>query len=227
MDNSHKDVYPDIKRVVKESHLDTELVKLPFDSGLAKCRNKMFDERFCRYDRLLMCDDDFLFTPDTKINCLHDTMDGSDAVVVGGGITSNGNLRHYEFLFDIEEEDDGIVLSYRFIREKNDPMAIPKSVFPCHMTFNFFLCDWNKIHQLDPPWNPKLKVAAEHTDFFLTLYFAKAMVMYDRRCTVEHTTSRPTMDYKKLRDGRAKKYMALFMKEEGIKEIKRGEDVWM
>lgn len=179
---SIRQFYPEVRVLVGDNSRcpqeipTTELVEVPFDSGISVTRNALLD----RVDTPLVTflDDDYVFTEATRMELLRP--DGVD-VVAGMVLYANGRDGHYEGLLEIE---DG-VLYYR-PGTRNGLYDI---------VFNFFVASTEAIRSIR--WDPDLKLA-EHTDFFLRAK-GHLKVAYEPQVKVRHIHTSPA-GYQAYRD---------------------------
>lgn len=167
------------------------LHRLPFDCGLSAARNHLVESTPEEYKLIL--DDDFLFTERTDVDALTQLLDGMpEAGVVGGGVVRGGRLRHVGTVLRRDgrtvrqvpatnppEEHDGV----RFVR--------------VHCVPNFALIRGELFEQMR--WDPALKIAGEHIDFFLRLQQTQFAVLYAPDVTVDHQPKQPHPGYRRLR----------------------------
>lgn len=169
--------------------------KVPFDSGLSYSRNFAVEKAKTKY--ILVLDDDFEFTKETKIEELIKLTDKFD--IVGGdvaGLNYNGLL----------EQEDGVL---RYIKGDRGEIEGYKLY---DLVLNFFVATKELLEKYK--WDEDLKIA-EHTDFFLKARGLK--ITYNPNVKVTHKQER-TKDYAKFRS-RGKEYMQLFMEKNNIRKI--------
>ena len=203
--SSLKASYPDIKVFVaddgrfseekdqklKELGVDLYL-KLPFNSGITYGRNRLCDE--LKTDYFLLGDDDFIYDGRANLEKMLTLMDIAD--VVGGAITANGQIQHYEGFFT-RSDDDGLIYKVLDLNVHEYYKQIPYK--PCELTFNFLMAKKSVIDRAR--WDEFYKITYEHSDFFLTMKEAGIRVIYTPACVVQHKSPdiQNTEEYNKYR----------------------------
>ena len=154
----------------------TNIIKLPHDCGLSYARNYLVKHTDKPY--ILLLEDDFLFTEDTKIEKLYELMDVSD--IAGGGVYQNDIRIPFEFNFKengdtLEQVSDGdeyinliTKMKLEAISEKGLKQSYKELVKykQTQCILNFFLA--KRLVFNDILWYDKLKLA-EHQHFFYRL----------------------------------------------------------
>lgn len=152
-------------------------VELPWERGLSAGRNRLIEAVETPY--ILLCDDDFSFTPDCHIERL---LELTKVVDIAGGLVYN--LRNWVFC------DTGAgwdVTGGNFITQ-NGAMWVDGTRGPTYthkgiryevfdFILNFFVAKTETIRKL--MWDERLKFSAEHLDFCLR---AKAAGVKSGRC---------------------------------------------
>lgn len=152
-----------------------DVVYFPFDCGLSYARNQLIKLTDIPY--ILLLEDDFLFTEETKIEKLYELMQVSD--IAGGGVYQNDIRIPFEFNFKengdtLEQVSDGDdwqdlckLLRYKPDSDYNDDDSIVIAKYkPTQCILNFFLA--KRLVFNDILWYDKLKLA-EHQHFFYRL----------------------------------------------------------
>lgn len=152
LQDSIKKFYPDTPMLVYDDSED--------DKGLSWGRNYLVSQVKTPY--YLLLDDDFVFTPNTKVELLLDRIKDHD--IVGGSLFQDGEIRHYEGRYELKEGH----LKY-----------IPSTTEPLDFVFNFFLAKREVTG-----WDERLKMA-EHTAFFLSNK-GRWKIGYEPQCIITH-----------------------------------------
>jgi len=193
-----REAYPDIKIVVADDGYPTEAkerfaekycnkyIRMPFDSGLPSGRNLLV-KKHVRTPYVLIGDDDFFFTPETNLEALYDCMEVAD--LAGGRITEGGTLRNYQGFVSIEDAH----INYTKLTPV-DPTQMPEEFWdktstsvrykPCDLTFNFVMIKKEVFKKA--LWDEKIKVAYEHSDFFMTAKNAGFKTVFTPEAVVVH-----------------------------------------
>lgn len=164
---------------------------LPFDCGVSAARNFLADSTPHEYKLIL--DDDFVFTDDTDIDALVRLLDAyPEAGAAGGSVIRGGSVRNGgsrlekrgACLFELPirdplEEHDGI----RFWRTNCVPVFVLMREELCAQV----------------QWDPNLKTAGEHFDFFLRMEETPYVVLHAPDVTVDHPPIEAEPSYRQLR----------------------------
>ncbi len=216
--------------------LNITYINLPFDAGTAEGRNKMLE--VTTTSLFVLCDDDFIFEPRTRIPLMRKLLLENNLDILGGVfrqynlksrkqkiksiisrwllkcnilIPSTGIFEYYA-AFDIE----GNVCRMKKIKYA-DPFTI------CDLTHNFFIGRTEKIKSIGG-WNPLLK-GGEHQNFFIRAKLKGLKVATTRLCGVVHDRWSPMPElFKELRI-RGNSYQKIALEEFGITKMENFEDV--
>jgi glycosyltransferase involved in cell wall biosynthesis len=187
--------YPGIKIVVGENgEYNEELHKFleerniryklfPFDSGICIARNHLVDE--CETDYVLVGDDDFFYTPDSKVDKMLTFMKNhKEFVLIGGRVSENNVIRNYQgyikFFQDHIQYTPVDLLKGDFKIDKKSGLKYLK----CDLTFNYFVA---RVKDIKPyKWDEKIKVAWEHSDWFIQLKHSDVPVAFSPDPVVVH-----------------------------------------
>ena len=192
---SLRETYPDIKIIVGDNgHASDDkkkycekygarYVELPFDCGICKGRNelaKLVDTEF-----VLIGDDDFLYTPEAQVDKMMETLKNNNRIdLIGGRIVEGGVVRNYQGFMEL---NDGNILYKRLALESTE-YEIDKDTgmrfVPCDITFNYFVAHTDMIKAIR--WDENIKVAYEHSDYFISLKKASKVVMFTPDAIVKH-----------------------------------------
>jgi len=170
---------------------------LPYDSGLSAGRNFLIDKVKTTY--FIICDDDFIFTQDTKIEKMKNLLIKYNLDILGGRYNNVNNRDSIGKNFKIENN-----VLYITPIENDSP-----GVIYCDMVPNFFIAKTKKIKKLR--WDESLKIM-EHSDFFIRAKNMNYKVGYINDIYIIH--DRLTNEtYNKFRNDRAKYYKNLMKKK--------------
>ncbi len=184
-----------------------KIIDLPFDIGLSAARNALVSHT--REPFVLICDDDFIFGPDNGLESALSIFDSyPDVLVVGGRVT------HFEYVEDKMFERSEKLLAHNLVY---DPLSFTLIQYPinllmpphmshrgssllfCDMVPNFCIIKKEVIENYSVRWDEKIKINAEHVDYFLQLKaIPTARIAYYEGFSVEHHR-RQTDAYKSLR----------------------------
>lgn len=200
--------YPNIKIIVCDDGKENiknieniEIYKTEFDIGLSAGRNLMFNMVKTKY--AIVCDDDFVFTSETKLETFYHIITNYDIDLIGGILRNQPDheLVRYNHCFNVIHGKDYKTLLYQ------DKCIKSCSLFEYYdLVLNFFMVKTEKI--LEIKWDNNLKLG-EHTDFFYRAKEHKLKVGQTEKVIVDHYPER-TDDYKKYRM-RGKGYFMYFM----------------
>lgn len=175
---SLKRQYPDISLIVVDDCGDEhnrELVEghggtflsMPFDSGLPAGRNLALKHVTTPY--VLIGDDDFYYENQDVVK-LVELM--GDADIAGGRVKENGLVSDYQGTF---EEHDGVL----------HWVPIERRQTYCHFVFNFFVAKTEVLRNIGG-WDENIKVAYEHSDFFINAWKKGVHVTFCPDALVTH-----------------------------------------
>lgn len=181
------------------------------DIGLSAGRNRLV--RQAHQPLVVLLEDDFVFTEQTDLARLRQTLLEGDYDVVGGALETNGSRAHFEGFLDLT---DG-VLTYT-------PLEDYTRSQPCHIVFNFLMAQRCRL----PLWDERLKVA-EHTPWALAGQYLPpgegrpqavrrpdpVRLAYEPGCALAHHKQRP-VEYKQFRC-RVEPYVRLAQEIWGIR----------
>lgn len=177
-------------------------IKTPFDVGTSEGRN--IGVRYINTDYFVLCDDDFRFYEETKLEYFLETIEkGFD--LVGGMLVENGEYLHYEGL--LEKHDERLIGNPI---EKGFKNGVP--IYD--IVYNFFIAKTEVVKQC--PWDSDMK-QGEHPSFFW-MHKDKFLVGYDPRVKIKHMPC-ATPEYRQYRY-RSRHYIEnVFFKKHGFKGI--------
>ena len=186
--------YPTIAIVVADDSREAtvgaepgvEIVRLPYDTGLAAGRNAALARVTTPY--FVVCDDDFVFCRQTRLERLLEIAETTPFKIVGGGLMDHrrgtgvcrGRL-HFAGTLDIE---DGVLI-HRKRRDRGMIDGLPKYDF----IVNFFLAQCAAVGPA--PWDNTFKIGHEHGDFFLLMRNRGVLATEAPDVWVEHYPNLP------------------------------------
>lgn len=209
-------MYPAIKIIVAENgkfdddmrlfcdQNDTEYHQMPFDSGVCYARNRLVE--LAKTDYVLVGDDDFYYTANAQVERMLKFMESSDFDVIGGRVEENNILRNYQGFIDLNKgffhyhKLDVENVQYEF--EKKSGLRFT----PADITFNFFVARRETL--LKVQWDEKIKVAYEHSDWFIMLKRAGGKVAFSPDPVVIHKPNigfSPSKEYMAFRNRKCDK----------------------
>ena len=189
-----------------------EYIELKFDSGVGPGRNRLMDK--VNTDYVLVGDDDFLYDDKAMVDRMVEFLDNHPEFdLVGGRIIENKNLKNYQGFIDINDDH----LKYRMVHENTVEDFDEESGLrykKVDLTFNFFVARTESIR--DVPWDEKIKVAYEHSHWFISLKKAGKNVAFSPDPVVDHKKQnyKISQEYKQFRTRKSDKNY--FFKSLGI-----------
>lgn len=217
-------------------NLNINYINLPFDAGTAEGRNVMLEHTTTPY--FVLCDDDFIFEPRTRLPLMRKMLIENDLDLLGGVFRQyNLKSRKDRFKFTISkwflkfnilipstnifEYYAGFDIVDNVCRMKkiqyNDPIT------KCDMTHNFFIARTEKVKAFGG-WNPILK-GGEHQNFFIRAKQNGLKVATTRLCGVVHDRWSPAPEiFKELRE-RGNYYQTIALSEFGIDTVENFKEV--
>lgn len=191
------------------AHKNVQLVKLPFDAGLSACRNAII--KAARTPFVLICEDDFIFTPKTRVDWLSRTMRQlrPHGVNVVAGAIRNGE-KAGAWLHGMERSDDGKQLILT-----DGPTGWIDAFPTADLTTNFFLI--RRATALAHPW-PEELIQGEHLAWFWSGKQNGALkIVYNYTVEIEHKHERNPF-YDAHRD-RLKDFRSQWLRANGFEGI--------
>lgn len=166
--------YPDINILVGDNgyssdkkrelcaSVQAEYIELPFDCGLCVARNRLVE--LVKTPFVLVGDDDFKYTGAAMVGEMLQFMEKNrDFDLIGGRINEGGKVRDYQATFQLDEGHFKI----NRLKTENYLTSDGLRYTPCDLTFNFFVAKTDVVKAT--PWDEKIKVAYEHSTFFIDL----------------------------------------------------------
>lgn len=151
--------------------------QLPFDCGICVGRNMLVDKIKTPYT--LIGDDDFFYNKESGVDKLLRAVEwrGTGYHLVGGRIKEGGIVRNYQGFI----HDNGNHFLYEKLDDKYLNTEYPIEV---DLTFNFFVAKTVMIR--DVRWDEKIKVAYEHSSFFIDAKRRGYKIGYIGNAIVDH-----------------------------------------
>lgn len=187
---SLRDTYPEVNILVGENgyynkerkkklkKMGAEYIEVAFDAGVCKGRNVLVDQVKTEYT--LVGDDDFFYDKKANIKEAIEFLERHPEIdLVGGRIIEGEIVRNYQGFMDLR---DG-VLKYTMLdlsQFENDGINYKQ----CDITFNFFVARTKLLQKVK--WDEGIKVAYEHSDYFLALKNYGAKVVFSPDMLVVH-----------------------------------------
>jgi hypothetical protein len=188
-------------------------LNLPFDCGLSRARNALIDTLATQY--MLLLEDDFLFTDETRIESLVEVLKADREVGVVGGAIRSPLGRVMAYALDLE-----VFRTTLFVRESTHRLRFTPGGLPyrlCDMTWNFAL--FRKEMLAEHRWDDRLKLG-EHCPYYHQVKRAAnwrvASCSAVRLCHVQQHPG----DYRTYRQ-RAAKYFHSYLAEQGLSDYQR------
>jgi len=167
------------------------------DIGLSAKRNILVSYTDKSY--ILLLEDDFEFTDNTKIEKMLEIMKREDADIVGGKVINwDGQEIHFE---------------HRFARDYNTLMEVEDFKKP-DAVLNFALFNRRVFEKC--LWDEELKLA-EHNDFYLRLKQFNPKIIYAPEISIKHNKNND-LNYKQYRS-RANEFLKIMMRKNNLKFI--------
>ena len=170
---------------------------LPFDTGITYGRNFLVKRVKTPY--VLIGDDDFSYDKDTNLEAMISLLDSKkDIDIVCGRVREKGDVKNYQGNIDRHDDD-----SFHYSEMTLDNYRKSKGVKykKVDIGFNFALMRTKIFKKI--LWDTNIKVAYEHSDFFIeatnkdlkTVFTPDAIVVHKP----EHVSQYQSSDYKTYR----------------------------
>ena len=208
--NSIREFYPNISIYVIDQgktsyHKEVFMYKnninhfrVPWDTGLSASRNigcSIAKEKY-----IMICDDDFIFTEETKLENWKIVLDDRPEVgLVAGQLITRGQRWNYEY--HLELFDNGYIMKEIRGIDWHKTNGIPFHY--ADLVLNFFLMrkeTWN-----DVSWDANYKIVHEHLNYFLDLKETKWRVAYTPSVVARHDKGPAQDEYEILRASKGRK----------------------
>ena len=149
---------------------------LPYDSGVTGGRNRLIE--LVETDYVLVGDDDFYYTDTANVDkMLSFLQKRPEYDVIGGSIEEHGQVKHYEGHIDLNDDH----YHYRPLKP-DDSIKEEIEWYDCDITFNYFVARTASVEK----WDENIKVAYEHSDWFITMKKAGKKVAFTPDALVVH-----------------------------------------
>lgn len=143
-------------------------VKAPFDCGVGATRNAVFKKISPKYKYVMICEDDILFTYETRLDNWLSILEADEKIGIVGGILKKdaGNAlidQHYEAWLYAK----AAMLYVERLEAFDWRMDCSAKYGYCDIVMNVFMMRrtvWN-----NQKWDPNIKTWPEHEDFFFSL----------------------------------------------------------
>ena len=170
------EMYPGIKILVAENaHFNKDLkdfvndhggryILMPFDSGVCFARNRLVE--MANTEFILVSDDDFSYSEEAKVKEMIKFLEANkEYTLIGGRIFEKGRVLEYQGYINIYHDHFEYV-PLDFENNKKDEVS-GLMYQPADITFNYFVARRDEIKNVK--WDEKIKVAYEHSDWFIGL----------------------------------------------------------
>ena len=224
-----KETYKD-RILVIFPKLNITYIELPFDAGTAEGRNRMLDYTHTTF--FVLCDDDFIFEPRTRIPVMRKMLIENDLDILAGVFiqynmkSKLGRIKFkilkYFLKFNLLIPADQIYEYYAGLELNGNVCKLLKVKYEdpftrCDLTHNFFIAKTDKVKAFGG-WNSILK-GGEHQNFFIRAKLNGLKVATTRQCGVIHDRWSPAPElFKQLRE-RGKEYQRIALDEFGIEKM--------
>ena len=190
------------------------MLNLEFDCGLSQARNALADQLETKY--LLILEDDFLFTDETRIERLVEVLEQDAEIGVVCGALRGLSGRVSVYALDIE-----VFRQTMYVREAPHRVCVTRGGVPyrlCDMCWNFALFRREMLEQ--HRWDPELKVG-EHAPFFHQVKLGSQWrVAACPTVVLYHVPDRRSADYLTHRQ-RSQQLFQSYLQRVGIKDYRR------
>jgi len=220
---------PEIERFYAAHGVEARF--LSADAGVSRCRNILAGSVRTKY--LMICDDDFIFSPETDVSgALHILDEDQEVGVVGGKLFDITDLRslqeaqdRYWECFFFYDPRNGLFLSlpvhaFRPITR----MSGPHRYYLCDAVMNFAVLRTAIFTELGHGWDDRFRCNGEHEDFYLALKMnTQVRVAYFPDLVCYHHAPRDVA-YTAVRD--RQEGWPLFAEKWGIRQYVDREGAW-
>lgn len=190
---------------------DVTYARLPADCGAAAGRNALMERVTTPY--FLMLDDDFVFTPQTRIELLVESLERHNVALVAGELVRCKRKfyvwkkqRRQNYQAVIERSGGSVRFRRGYHRDLGD-------AFECDLVLQFFVARTDVFRQIGGWWS-ELK-SDDHEELFLRLQATGLRVLNRPDVTAEHWQAWP----RRYRDFRRRDYVPLVAKRHGLTRI--------
>jgi len=216
--------FPEIRLLVGDDsgeamafdHPRAEVVRLPFDSGVSKGRNRLLERVETEY--FLLMDDDNWFSRHTRLGLMLRILERERFDIFACHVFLR---RHTERLFP-KRRLNGFFMNLRLedgtLTLIDGQHQKARAWRVCDVVENFFLARTQRVRELGG-WDERLKVA-EHHDFFLRAQRAGLKVGYTPLASVDHVhlrRERASENYAPFRGYRQNEFRRMWIEKHGIR----------
>lgn len=189
--------------------------QMPFDSGLSAGRNLLVQR--ATKDILILCDDDFVFRTDTRLEHFLTVLDAEPSLSLVAGLVQNAGkpVTNWAATYMLKQSANGS----RTLSAK--PVTTPwQSVGAIRyrradVAWNFFAARRESL--LRVPWDDQFRISGEHIDFFLSRMEAGEASAYTPHVSILHAPAQPG-DYSSYR-ARTKQHYDMLKQKWNLKRI--------
>jgi len=176
-----------------------DYIKAPFDCGVGETRNKTFEKMPAQYKYVMICEDDIVFTEETKLENWMSILAAKEDVGIAGGKLMKRYANH---LTDIHYEAwmyaEKATLYIERIEKFEWNSNVCARYMYCDIVLNVFMMKrevWESQR-----WDPKIKTWPEHEDFFFSVKKnANWKVVYTDTINMLHKPTAYEKDFAKHR----------------------------
>ncbi len=144
------------------------LFNLGFDLGVCAVKNEGFERIPSNFRYVFVCEDDIIFTAQTKLEKLRELLEVQSEIGIVGClikkvVQKNVSDQHYEATLRIEKD----TIRLKRIEAPRWKKAGKVKYFLCDIVLNVFMMRreiWEQIR-----WDERYKTTPEHTDYFLLI----------------------------------------------------------
>jgi GT2 family glycosyltransferase len=185
--------------------------QMPFDSGLSAGRNLCVRE--ATRDIILLADDDYVVTEETRLERLLAVLDArSDVSLVAGCIRNGVGLPVTQWAGHMKLTSNSMIVEPLASAWRRDGGIRNRDA---DLTWNFFAARRGSL--LSVPWDDRLKIAGEHVDFFMSRKKAGERSAFTDEVVIVHEKQHPA-GYSQFRN-RTAKFYDLMQKKWGLKRV--------
>lgn len=153
--------YTKDKKEKIESYKNVKYYRIKYDAGVCKARNELVKKVKTKY--VLVGDDDFEYYEKSDLDKMETFLDNNNFDLIGGRITEGGIIKNYQG--NIKKYEDHFVYEPLELNNYNKCSKSGLNYKSCDLTFNFFIAKTEAIK--DVLWDENIKVAYEHSSFFI------------------------------------------------------------
>jgi GT2 family glycosyltransferase len=180
------------KKEIESLGKDIKYINIGWDAGVCKARNKLIKN--VKTDYVLIGDDDFKYYEKSDIKAMEDFLENNkDIDLIAGRIVEDGKLKNYQgyiHKYDDHFKYEKLDLDFLNFKKCKKSELLYKE---CDLTFNFFVARTEVIKKTK--WDEEIKVAYEHSSFFIDFKKNGYKVAFTPNILVLH---KPNLGFKKL-----------------------------